>query len=63
VREIEKEEREREKDREKEGIIEGKERGEKIEKGELVYRKKGKGEAERDKKERDGGREKRIHEN
>ena len=46
MREREKEERERKIDREKERIIE--ERGEKIEKGEIVHRKEVKGEAERD---------------
>ena len=39
------------------------ERGEKLVKREVVYRKEGKGEAERDKRERDRGREKGIHEN
>ena len=43
--------REREKDRQRKGRNNrSKERGEKIEKGEVVYRKEGKGEEERDKK-------------
>ena len=62
VREREKE-REREKDRLRKGRNNRrKERGEKIEKVEVVHRKEGKGEAERDKKG-DRGREKGIHEN
>ena len=57
VREREKEERG--KDRQRRGKNNrSKERGGKIEKGEVVHRKEGKGEAERDR-----GREKGIHEN